>query len=103
MNDERVQQVLQIEKQAQEIADSAIREAEQLLIQAEQEAEALIEKERTAAREEARQLIAKADAKDESARILAEAEEKAGRMNNLANGNQDRAINYVLNRVAGRE
>lgn len=103
MNDERVQQVLQIEKQAQEIFDSATRDAEQLLIQAEQEAEILIEKARTSAQEEARQLVAKADAKEERERILAESEENINRTNNLAKGHLDRAVGYVLDRVAGRE
>ena len=100
MNDERVQQVLQIEKQAQEVFDSATRDAEQLLIQA---AEALIEKARTSAQEEARQLVAKADAKEERERILAESEENINRTNNLAKGHLDRAVGYVLDRVAGRE
>jgi vacuolar-type H+-ATPase subunit H len=103
MNDERVQQVLQIEKQAQEIFDSATRDAEQLLIQAEQEAETLIEKTRTSAQEEARQLVAKADAKEERERILAESEENINRTNNLAKGHLDRAVGYVLDRVAGRQ
>jgi vacuolar-type H+-ATPase subunit H len=103
MNDERVQQVLQIEKQAQEVFDSATRDAEQLLIQAEQEAETLIEKARISAQEEARQLVVKADAKEERERILAESEENINRTNNLAKGHLDRAVGYVLDRVAGRE
>lgn len=103
MNEDRIQQVLQIEKQAQEIFDSATRDAEQILIQAEQEAEDLVENERTAAEEEARRLVASANVEEERKCILAEAEEKVNRTNNLATGHLDRAVNYVLNRVAGRE
>ena len=103
MNDDRIQQVLQIEKEAQELFDSATRDAEQILIQAEQDSETLIEKERTAAEEEARQIVAKADVEEERKRILAEADEKVNRTNSLAKGHSDRAVNYVLNRVAGRK
>jgi len=103
MNDDRIQQVLQIEKEAQELFDAATRDAEQLIIQAEQEAETLIEKERGAAEEEAHQIVAKADVEEEKKRILAEADEKVSRTNNLAKGHFDRAVNYVLNRVAGRQ
>jgi vacuolar-type H+-ATPase subunit H len=103
MSDDRIQQVLQIEKEAQDLFDSANREAEQLLIQAEQEANSLVESEKAAAEEEARQLVGKADAEKESKRILTEADEKVNRTNNLAKGHFERAVSYVLNRVAGRE
>jgi vacuolar-type H+-ATPase subunit H len=103
MNDDRIQQVMQIEKEAQELFDSAAHDAEQILLQAEQEAETLIEKERTATEKEARQIVAEADADEERKRILAEADEKINRTSNLAKGHFDRAVNYVLNRVAGRK
>ena len=103
MNEERIQQVLEIEKQAQEIHDGAIREAEQLLKQVDQEAQGLIEKAQIDAQEEARRLVASAQAEEEIARLLAEAEEKTNRSKNLAKGNLDRAVGYVLDRVAGRE
>lgn len=103
MNDDRIQQVLRIEKEAQELFDSATRDAEQVLIQAEQEAETLIEKERSAAEDEARRVVSKADVEEESQRILAEAAEKVESTNILAKGHIDRAVSYVLNRVAGRE
>ena len=44
MNEKHIQQVLEIEKQAQEIQEAAVREAQQLPILAEQEAQALVEK-----------------------------------------------------------
>lgn len=103
MNDNRIQQVLMIEKEAQEIFDAATREAEQLPLQAEQEAQALIDKARAEAQEEARRLVAKAEAKDECARIQAEAEEKITRTKNLSVGHLDRAVAHVIDRVVGRE
>jgi vacuolar-type H+-ATPase subunit E/Vma4 len=47
--------------------------------------------------------VGKADAEKESKRILTEADEKVNRTNNLAKGHFERAVSYVLNRVAGRE
>jgi vacuolar-type H+-ATPase subunit H len=103
MNEDRIRQVVEIEKQAQEIHDVAIRDAQQLPILAEQEAQALIEKARVAAQEEARQIIAKAQAEEETARILAQAGEKNRQIETLAKSNFDRAVNYILDRVIGRE
>ena len=60
MNENRIQQVLEIERRAQEIHELAIREAQQLPISAEQESQALLEKARVGAQEEARQLVANA-------------------------------------------
>jgi len=103
MNENRIQQVLEIEKQAQEIHEVAIRDAQQLPILAEQESQAVIEKARAGAQEEARQLIANAQAKEETARILLEAERKNGQTEALAMSNFDRAVNYILDRVIGKE
>ena len=103
MNENRIQQVLEIEKQAQEIHDLAIREAQQLPISAEQESQTVLEKARAAAQDEARQLIASAQAKEETDRILLEAEQKNGQTEALAMSNFDRAVNYILDRVIGKE
>ena len=103
MNENRIQQVLMIEKEAQEISDAAIREAEQFPILAEQEAQAMIEKSKVDAMEEARQLVAKADAKDECAKIEAEAEEKVSRAKSLSAGHFESAVALVIGRVIGRE
>jgi F0F1-type ATP synthase membrane subunit b/b' len=48
-------------------------------------------------------LVANAQAKEEIERILAEAEDKVKHSKDLAKGNLDRAVGYVLDRVAGRE
>ena len=103
MNENRIQQVLEIEKQAQEIHDIAVRDAQQLPILADQESQAVIEKVRADAQDEARQLIANAQAEEETAHIVAEAEKKNHQVEALAMSNFDRAVNYILDRVVGRE
>ncbi len=103
MNEKLIQQVLEIEKQAQEIHDSAIKDAEQLPVKAGQEGEVLVEQARKAAQEEARRLVAEANAQEESARILADVNEKINLAKSLALTHFDRAVGYVLDRVAGRD
>jgi vacuolar-type H+-ATPase subunit H len=103
MNEKHIQQVLEIEKQAQDIHETAVREAQQIPVQAEQEAQAMIEKARKDAHQEARQMVSKVQADDESARILAQAEEKNRQFETLAMSNFDRAVAYVVERVLGRE
>ena len=89
MNEKHIDQVLQIEKQAQEIHEAAKREAEQWPGQAEKEAQAAIEKARAEAEEEARRLSASAQSEEGAGRILGEAEEKARQLETLAMGNID--------------
>jgi len=103
MDEKRIQEVLQIEKQAQAIYEAALREAEQLPVLASQESQSLIEKTRIEAEAEAHRLVANAEAKEECARILADAEEKSNRMKGLAMSHMERAVGYVLDRVAGRD
>ena len=101
MNEKHIQQVLDIEKQAQEIHETAMKEAQQLPVTAEQEAQALIEKARAEAEQKAREMVSGVKADEESARILAEAEEKNKQFEGVAVSNLDRAVNYVLDRVIG--
>ena len=103
MNENRIQQVLEIEKQAQEMHETALRDAQQLPILADQESQLMLEKARVEAQEEARQLIAGAQAKEVTARILSEGEKKNRHVEALAMSNFDRAVNYILDRVIGRE
>ena len=103
MNDKRIEQILEIEKQAQAIYAEAVNEAEQIPIQAEKDAQALIEKARLEAEEEARQIVAKAKCEEECDDILAEAEKSVKRTETLAASNFDHAVAYVLNRVIGKE
>ncbi len=103
MNENRIRQVLDIEKRAQENYEAALGEAQRLPAQAEQEAQDIVNKSRSQAQEEARQIVAKAKAEGEVDRILAEAEEKNHQIEARAMSNFDRAVNYILDRVTGRE
>ena len=102
MNERNIQQVLNIEKKAQEIHDAAVKEAQQLPLVTEQEAQASIEKARAEAQQKAREMISEVKADEESARILSEVEEKNKQFETLAMSNIDRAVSYVLERVIGR-
>jgi V/A-type H+/Na+-transporting ATPase subunit G/H len=103
LNDKRIQQILDIEKEADAIRAAAVKEAQQIPQQAEQEAQALINKARSDAEQEARTMLANAQADEESAKILAEAQEKIKHNESLAARHLDRAVSYVLARVVGRE
>jgi vacuolar-type H+-ATPase subunit H len=102
MNEKHIQQVLDIEKQAQEIHELAMKEAQQLPVLAEQEAQALIEKAKVEAQQKAREMVSGVKAEEENTRILSEAEEKNKQIEALAMSNLDRAVTYVLERVIGR-
>ncbi len=102
MNEKRIEQVLEIEKQAQEILDAATRDAEQVPARAEQEAGKMVEQARSLAQEEARQMLEKAQAQDETAAIVSKAEEKNREVEKRAMQNLDKAVQYVLERVIGR-
>ena len=102
LNEKHIQKVLEIEKQAQELHDTAVKEAQQLPVLAEQEAQALIEKAKADAQQQAREMVSQVKADEESARILSDVEEKNKKFEALAMSNSDRAVNYVLERVIGR-
>ena len=103
LKDQRIQEILEIEKNAQAIYEKAVKEAEQLPIQAEKEAQATIAKARADAEEEARKMLASAKAEDVIAKISADVDEKVKRTETLAAANFHRAVSYVLNRVVGKE
>ncbi len=103
MNENRIKQVLEIEKRAQENYDAALKEAQQLPTLAEQEAQEIVNKARTQAEDEAKQIVAKAKAEDEVNRILSEAEEKNRQLEAQAIGNFDKAVNFIIDRVIGKE
>ncbi len=103
MNEKHIQKILEIEKQAQGIQEEAMREAKQLPVRAQREAESLIEQVRADAQAEADRLVNRAEAKIECERIVADAQEAASRMEALAMTHFDRAVTYVLNQLVGRE
>ena len=101
MNENRIQRVLEIEKQAQEIQDQAKREAQEIPMKAEQEAQALVAKAAAQAHEEARKMLASAQSGGDSEK----AEDNAARNSEFeasAKKNFDRAVAFVLERVLGR-
>lgn len=103
MNEKRIQEVIEIEKQADDIYIQAVNEAARIPQQAEQEAKELVEKARHEAEKEAHAILASAEAKEECNRILAQVEETNARSQKLAKQNLNRAITYVISRVLGRE
>ena len=68
MNENRIKQVLEIEKRAQENYEAALKEAQQLPALAEQEAQEIVSKARAEAEEEARKIVAQAKAEDANER-----------------------------------
>ena len=102
MNDKYIQQVLEIEKQAQELLEKAQREAQDLPRAAEQEAQALIDRAKAEAQEEARRIIGGAQSGDQANEVLADVERNNKSIEEKANANFDKAVAYVLERVIGR-
>lgn len=102
MNEQHIQQVLEIEKQAQEIQDKAKREAQEIPVRAEQEAQALIAKAVADAHEEARTMLASVQSGEASSQIAAEGASKNSEFEASAKSNFDKAVSFVLERVIGR-
>jgi vacuolar-type H+-ATPase subunit H len=101
MNDERIKQVLNIEKEAGQIYDQAVQEAEQILLSAGREAEAILEKIRVESQKEAYGLVSDVQTSEESQRILAEAEENRDREIKLSAENFELAVRFVMGRITG--
>jgi len=102
-NEKFIQKVLEIEKHADNIHEKAVHEAEILPVQADQDAQTIVEKARTAAQTEAAQMVDQAKGQEQSADLLAEAEKNIQQTEMLASNNFNRAVAYVVARVIGRE
>ena len=103
MNEKHIQQVVEIEKQAQEVQEKARREAQEIPAKAEQEAQALIAKAKADAHEEARKMIAAAQPKDDaSAQVAVDGASVNSEFEASAKKNFDKAVAFVLERVIGR-
>lgn len=102
MNEKHIQQVLEIEKQAQEIQEKAKREAQEIPAKAEQEAQALIAKAKVDAQEEARRMIASVKSGDATAQATADETSGNSEFEASAKKNFDKAVALVLERVIGR-
>lgn len=103
MNEKRIQQVLDIEKQAQTVYDSAVNEAKQIPLQAEQEAQAIVAQARTEAEKQAKDMVTQAHSEAESQKILDDAQAKITKSEALARQNFRRAVTEVLSRIVGKE
>ncbi len=103
MNEKRIQQVIEVEKQAQALYESALKEADRLPRQAEAEGQALIEQARREAEDEVRRLLTGAQSEDEARQILQEAEEKNRRVEQQVASNFEQAVGLILARVYGEE
>jgi vacuolar-type H+-ATPase subunit H len=101
MNEKHIQQVLEIEKQAQEIQEKARHEAQDIPAKAEQEAQALIAKAKAEAHEEARKMIAAIQPNGASVQAAAN-DAKDNEFEASAKKNFDKAVAFVLERVIGR-
>lgn len=102
MNEERIQEIMKIEQQVQALQEDAQRKAADLPLQAEQEVKDLLERTQKEAEEEARQIASNLQAGEITDRIRKEADEAAIQLENKAQMNLDQAVQYVLDRVAGR-
>jgi len=102
MNEKHIQQVLEIEKQAQEVQEKARREAQEIPAKAEQEAQAIIAKAKADAHEEARKMIAAAQPNDASGQVAVSGESANSEFETSAKKNFDKAVAFVLERVIGR-
>jgi F-type H+-transporting ATPase subunit b len=102
MNEQRIQEILEIETQAQEMLAQAKREAEGLPVKAESEAHEMVEKARAAANEEARRILEQAQAANEADKIMAAAEDRMAQTGKLAEKNLEKAVTLVLDRVLGK-
>ncbi len=103
MDKKTIQQMLEIDQQAKAIHENALKEAAQLMAEAEKEAPDFIEKARMQAEQEAKEILSHSQSGEESQRILAEVEQNTKNMEALAKTNFDRAVAYVLARVVGKE
>lgn len=102
MSDQRIQEVLAIEEQAQAVRDAAVNEADDIPRQAQRDAQAILDKSRAEAEAEAKALVDKARSEETHSRVMTEFEANAQRTETLAMSNLERAVSYVLCRVVGR-
>jgi len=102
MNEKHIQQVLEIEKQAQEVQEKARRESQEIPAKAEQESQAIIAKAKADAHEEARKMIAAAQPSDVSGQVAVDGESVNSEFEASAKKNFDKAVAFVLERVIGR-
>lgn len=104
MSQETIAQILAIEQRAIQVHEDARRQAAQILAEAEKAAAALREQTLAEVRRQAEEIIAagREAAEAERERIVAQAEADAAQMESVAVQHQACAVQFVLDRVAGR-
>lgn len=102
MNEQRIQEILEIETKAQQMLAQAKREAEELPVKAESDAHEMVEKARVTANAEARGILEQAQAANEAEKIMAAAEDRMSQTEKLAEKNFEKAVALVLDRVLGK-
>ena len=102
MNEKRIQEVIDIERQAERILLTAQTEAERLPVQAEAEAQELLREARAAAERDASQMVDLARSEDQAATIMSAAEDKIRESELVAAKHLEQAIAYVLDQVIGK-
>jgi vacuolar-type H+-ATPase subunit H len=105
LSQETIVQVLSIEQEAVGIHDEAQHQAAQSIKEAEDGTSALREQILAQAHQEAEQILAKGQesAEAERARVITQAEAEARQMEETAGHHFDRAVEFVLDQVAGRK
>jgi vacuolar-type H+-ATPase subunit H len=102
MNEKRIQEVIKIESQAQQLLAAAQSEADKLPALAEAEAQELLERARATAEQEARQIMEHALAEGPAAAIMSAAEDSMRQMESAAVLHLEQAVAYVLDQVIGK-
>ena len=105
MSQEKIAQIVSIEKAAVKLYDDARQEAERLTEEAKGAAHLVREQTLTHARQQAAQIAAQSTqtAEIEHVRIMAQAEAEAQELERVAAENFDHATRFVLDQITGRD
>ena len=101
--EETVNQLREIEEKAQAFYESTIQEAKKLPIDAEEDARKIQSQLHQEIEAETKRILEEAQDDSEGQKILQQAEEDAKRKETLAMNHYDRAVNYILHRIVGRQ
>lgn len=105
MSQETITQILAIEQQAVQLHDDAQQQAERVTAEAKKVAASVREQTLAHMHQQAEHITAEGQQTAEitRARIIAQAEAEAQRLEGLAAQRLDRAVQFVLDQIAGRE
>ena len=103
MNKQKVQQILQIETDAQKIRSDAQQTAKQMLIDAKTEVTKLQSQVRRDAEQETEQILNQALSKEKSSHILNQAKTDGEKKETLAKQNFNHAVDFVLEQIVRQD